>query len=68
MKTNPAEKALVRIRVVLVCAALAALVGLEFQASKSLAARIGQATPIQTEAPQVLHFGIYDMMAAAAAR
>ncbi len=68
MKTNPAARALVRIRVVLMCAALAAIVGLEFVVGQSLAARIGQVTASQTEAPQVLNFGVYDMMAAAAAR
>ena len=68
MKTNRAARYFIRVRLALVCVALAAVVGLEFVVGQSLAARIGQATAIQTEAPQVLNFGVYDMMAAAAAR
>jgi hypothetical protein len=65
MKTNASARYLVRIRVIAVCAALAALLGLEFSVSESLAARIGQTTSRQTDGPQAPSVGIADMMAAA---
>jgi hypothetical protein len=49
----------------MVCAALAAIIGLELSMSESLAARIGQTTSRQTDGPQVPSVGIADMMAAA---
>jgi hypothetical protein len=55
----------VRIRVIMVCAALAALVGLELSLSQSLAARLGQTTAPQSDSPQAPSVGIADMMAAA---
>jgi hypothetical protein len=65
MKTNASARYLVRIRVIMVCAALAALVGLEFSLSQSLAARIGQTTARQTDSPATPSVGISDLMAAA---
>jgi hypothetical protein len=65
MKTNSSARYLDRIRVTMVCAALVALVGLEFAVSESLAARIGQTTARQTDGPQAPSVGIADMMAAA---
>ena len=65
MKTNASARYLVRIRVIMVCAALAALVGLEFSLSQSLAARIGQTTARQTDSPATPSVGISDFMAAA---
>ena len=65
MKTNSSARYLVRIRVILVCAALAALVGLEWRVSESLAARIGQATARQTDSPAAPNLSIADLMAAA---
>ena len=65
MKTNASARYLVRIRVIAVCAALAALLGLEFSVSESLAARIGQTTSRQTDGPQAPSVGIADMMAVA---
>jgi hypothetical protein len=65
MKTNSWARYIVRIRVIMVCAALAALVGLEFSLSQSLAARIGQTTNRQTDSPSAPNVGIADMMAAA---
>ena len=51
MKTNPSARHLVRIRVMMVCVALAAIVGLEFYLGAFLAARIGQTTARQTDSP-----------------
>jgi hypothetical protein len=65
MKTNSPARYLVRIRVIMVCAALAALVGLEFSLSQSLAARIGQTSARQTDSPTAPSVGISDLMAAA---
>jgi len=65
MKTNSSARYIVRIRVILVCAALATLVGLELSLSQSLAARIGQTTSRQTDGPQVPNVSISDLMAAA---
>ena len=65
MKTNSWVRFIVRIRVIMVCAALAALVGLEFSVSESLAARIGQTTARQTGGPAAPTVGISDLMAAA---
>jgi hypothetical protein len=49
----------------MVCAALAAIVGLEFSVSESLAARIGQTSVRQTASPATPNVGISDLMAAA---
>jgi len=65
MKTNSAARYLVRIRVIMVCAALAAIGGLELSVSESLAARIGQTISRQTDSPAAPSVGIADMMAAA---
>jgi hypothetical protein len=54
----------VRIRVIIVCAALAVIVGLEFSVSESLAARIGQTTARQTDSPATPIVSIADLMAA----
>lgn len=64
-KTNSSARYIVRIRVILVGAALAAIVGLELSVSESLAARMGQATNCQTDGPQVPNVSISDLMAAA---
>ena len=65
MKTNASARYLVRIRVIMICAALAALVGFEFSVSESLAARIGQTTSRQTDSPAAPNVSISDLMAAA---
>ena len=49
----------------MVCAALAAIVGLEFSLSESLATRIGQITARQTDSPQAPSVSLSDLMAAA---
>ena len=65
MKTNASARYLVRIRVIMVCAALAAIVGLELSLSQSLAARIGQTTARQTDSSTAPSVSIADLMAAA---
>jgi len=66
MKTNSSARYLVRIRVIMVWAALAAVVGLEFYLSESLAARMGHNTTApQTDGPQAPSVDIAEMMAAA---
>ena len=65
MKTNASARYLAKIRVIMVCAALAALVGLEYSVSESLAARFGQYTAAPTQAPQAPSLSLGDMMAAA---
>ena len=65
MKTNPSARYLVKIRVIMVCVALAAIVGLEFYMGTSLAARIGQTTARQNEGPQAPNVDISDLFAAA---
>jgi hypothetical protein len=65
MKTNTSAQYLVKVRVIMVCAALAALVGLEVSFSESMAARIGQTTARQTDSPAAPNFSISDLMAAA---
>ena len=65
MKTYASARYLVRIRVIMMCAALAAIVGLEFSVSESLAARIGQTTSRQTDSPAAPNASISDLMAVA---
>jgi hypothetical protein len=65
MKTNASARYLVRIRAILVCAALATLVGLDVSLAEALAARIGQTTALQTSSPVAPNLSISDLMAAA---
>jgi hypothetical protein len=65
MKTNASARYLVRIRVIMACAALVALVGLEFSVSESLATQIGQTTARQTDGPVAPSVSISDLMATA---
>ena len=65
MKTNSAARNLVRIRVIMLCAALAALVGLEVYLAESLAVQMGHTTAPQTDGPQAPNVSISDLMAAA---
>jgi hypothetical protein len=62
MQTNPSARYLVRIRAILVCAALAAIVGFEFYVSESLAARVGQTTARQTDSPATPNASISDLI------
>ncbi len=64
MKTNPAARSLVRLRFLLFCALIAALVGLEFYFGSSFAARIGQPTVIQSAIPASPNMDLGDLMAA----
>jgi hypothetical protein len=65
MKTNPSARYLARIRLIMIYAALAAIVGLEFYLGASLAARIGQTTACQTDSQAAPDVNISDLMAAA---
>ena len=65
MKTSSFAHRLARIRVILLCLAIAAIGGLEFQISQSLAARFGQTTARQTEASQAPTVSLGDLMVAA---
>ena len=65
MRTNSVARFIVRIRVIILCVALAAIVGLELSVSESLAARIGQTTARQTDSPAAPNVSIPDLMAAA---
>jgi hypothetical protein len=65
MKTNPSARYLVKIQRIMVCVALAAIVGLEFYLGASLASRIGQTTACQTDTPAAPDVNIWDLMAAA---
>jgi len=64
MKTNPAARSLVKIRCLLLCASLAAIVGLEFYFGAAFAARIGQTTVIQTDGPAAPSMNLGDVMSA----
>jgi len=65
MKTNSWVRFIVRIRVIIACVVLVAIVGLEFSLSQFLAARIGQTTARQTDGPQAPNVSLSDLMAAA---
>ena len=64
MKTNPAARTLVKIRFLLLCASLAAIVGLEFYFGAAFAARISQTTVIQTDSPAAPNMNLGDVMSA----
>jgi len=65
MKTNPSARRLVRIRIVIICLAIAAIAGIEFWAGESLAARIGETTALRTDSPTHPNVNISDLMAVA---
>jgi hypothetical protein len=65
MKTNASARYLVRIRVIMVWAALAAVVGLELLLGESLASRIGHTSAHQIDGPAAPNVSISDLMAAA---
>jgi len=65
MKTNPAARYFVKIRPLLLCASLAAIVGFVFCFGASFTAQIGQTTVIQSDGPQAPNMSISDLMAAA---
>ena len=62
MKTNSAARSLVKIRFLLLCASLAAIVGFEFYFGADFAARIGQTTALQTDYPAAPTMELGDVM------
>ena len=65
MKTNPIARSILRIRVIVFCLAIVGLVGFEFCACESLAARYAQYTAAQTGCAQGPSMGLGDLMALA---
>ena len=65
MKTSSAAHRLARIRVILFGLAIAAIAGIEFEISQSLATRFGQATARHTETAQTPSVNLGDLMATA---
>ena len=65
MKTNSFVRGILRIRVIVLCLALVGLVVAEVGFGQSLAARFGQYTAAQTQAPQAPSLSLGDLMAAA---
>jgi hypothetical protein len=64
MKTNPFARGILRIRSIALCLAIVGLVGVEFCACKSLAARYAQYTVAQTGGSQAPSVSLGDLMAA----
>ena len=64
MKTNSFARRLLRIRAIALALAIVGLVGVEVGLGASLAARFGQSTAAQAEAPQAPSMGLGDLMAA----
>jgi len=65
MKTNSSARYLVRLRDIILGAALAAIFGIEFYAGAFLAGRIGHTSACQMDGPATPNVGISDLMAAA---
>ena len=57
MKTSPSARHLVRMRRIMLGAALAAVLGLEVYAGEVVAARIGHTTTAQTDGPAIADIG-----------
>jgi hypothetical protein len=64
MKTNSLARSILRIRAIVLCLAIVGLAVAEVGFGESLAARFGQTTAAQTEAPQASSQGLGDLMAA----
>ena len=64
MKTNPAARRLIKVRLILTCLAIFCVAVVEFGTGRSLATRVGQTTPCQTEPPQPLNLSLDTLMAA----
>jgi len=62
MKTNPAARYFVKMRPLLLCVSLAAIVGFVFCFSASFATRIGQTAVIQTDSPLAPNMNLGDVM------
>ena len=65
MKTNSFARGILRIRVTVLCLAIVGLVVAEVGFGQSLAARFGQYTDAQTQAPQAPSLSLGDLMSAA---
>lgn len=65
MKINSALRFLVKLRVIIGCAAALAVVGLAGFVGVAVAAEIGQTTMRQTDGPRVPYMDFGDVMAAA---
>jgi hypothetical protein len=64
MKTNSFARSTLRIRAMVLCLAIVGLAVAEVGFGESLAARYGDYTAAQTEAPQASSQGLGDLMAA----
>ena len=64
MKTNPSARRLVRVRVVSLWLAIAAIAGLGFSLSESLASRVGETTARQNASAPAPNVSLSDLMAA----
>ena len=65
MKTNSFVRSILRIRVTVLCLAIVGLVVAEVGFGQSLAARFGQYTAGQTQAPQAPSLSLGDLMSVA---
>jgi hypothetical protein len=63
MKTNPSARWIVRMRITMLCLAIAGMVAAEFGLGRSVAGRVGQMTATRTNAPQAPNMDISDLMA-----
>jgi hypothetical protein len=64
MKTNPFARGIRRIRLIVLCLAIAALAAVEFRLSGSLA-RFSQTAALQSQGPQFPNVSLDDMLGAA---
>jgi hypothetical protein len=63
MKTNRSARKVRKLRIAILCLALAALAGIAFTMGESLAARFGQATVHLTQGPQAPNVDLAVLMA-----
>jgi hypothetical protein len=66
MKTNSFVRGILRIRAIVLSLAIVGLAVVEVGLGESLAARFGQYTAAQSQAPQAPNLSLGDLMAAAA--
>jgi hypothetical protein len=65
MKTSRSARWLLKLRGMVICFTLVAMVGVAFWSGEALAARFGQVSVSQSDFPPVPHAGLADLMAAA---
>lgn len=65
MKTNPTARRLVKVRLILACAAIVSVAVVEFGVGHSLASRVGHTTTRQTVGSQSPDVTLDDLMLAA---